>query len=99
MRYLNFDSQAGAEGETVLEAVASTAAAQHAAVLQEAQAVLDWAQQHFADTQGALEDGHDWHHELQVWQEPGGWHAVALTLVVSPRFAEGFWAAFGAAEP
>jgi hypothetical protein len=98
MRYLSFDLSDNAEGVMTLEALASTPAAQHAAVMAEVQAVLAWAWREFPHTHGAADDGMDWDHDLQVHEEAGGWHAVTLTLTASPRFAEAFFAAFGAGE-
>lgn len=98
MDYLTFDISEGADGVTTLEALASTSAEHHAAVLAEAGQVLDWARQRFPHTQGPVEDGMDWDHDLQVHVEDGGWHAVTLTLSGSPRFVEEFFAAFGAPQ-
>jgi hypothetical protein len=95
MNYLSFDLSDNAEGLTTLEAMASTPAAQHAAVMAEAQQVLDWAWRHFPHTHGAADDGMDWDHDLQVQVEEGQWHTVTLTLTASPRFVEAFFAAFG----
>lgn len=98
MFYLSFDISEGDDGVTTLEAMASTPAAQHAAVMAEVQQVLGWAWQHFPHTHGPIDDGQDWDHELQIQVEEGGWHAVNLTLTASPRFLEAFLAAFGVAE-
>ncbi len=94
MHYLSFDLSDDAQGVTTIEALASTDAATHPAVLAEVQQVLDWAWQHFGSTHGPVEDGMDWDHDLQVSIEPGGWHAVTLTLAASSAFAEAFVAAF-----
>ena len=95
MHYLTFDISEDADGVTTLEALAATAAAQHAAVLAEAQQVLDWAWRAFPRTHGAVADGMDWDHDLQVSIEGDGWHAVTLTLAGSPRFVQEFDAQFG----
>ena len=47
MHYLSFDLSDNDEGVTTLEALASTPAAQHAAVMAEVQQVLDWAWREF----------------------------------------------------
>ena len=94
MRYLSFDLSEDAEGVTTLEAMASTAADQHAAVLSEAQQVLDWAWRHYPHTHGPVDDGMDWDHDLQVHVEDGRWHVVTLTLAGSQRFVDEFLAAF-----
>ena len=94
-RYLTFDLSDGGDGVTTIEAMASTPAGPHAAVLTEVQQLLDWAWRHFPRTHGPVEDGMDWDHDLQVTVEPGEWHAVTLTLTGSPGFAADFIAAFG----
>ena len=94
MRYLAFDASDDADGVVTLEAMASTSAADHAAVMQEVREVLDWATAQFPHTQGPVDDGMDWHHDLQVSVEDGGWHTVTLTIGASPRFAEAFHIAF-----
>ncbi|HSI51331.1 MAG TPA: hypothetical protein VLA61_23950 [Ideonella sp.] len=94
LRYLGFDLSDNDEGVSTLEALASTSAVQHAAVLAEVQQVLDWAWQHFPHSHGPADDGGDWDEDLQVSVE-GQWHAVTLTLAVSARFAEAFLAVFG----
>jgi VCBS repeat-containing protein len=95
MHYLSFDLSDNDEGVSTVEALASTPAAQHAAVMAEVQGVLDWAWQHFPHTHGPADEGMDWDHDLQVSVEDGQWHAVTLTLSGSPRFVEAFLAAFG----
>ncbi len=93
--YLHFEASEGTDGSWTLEAFASTAAAQHPAVLAEVQRVLAWAGRQFPHSQGPVEDGMDWDHDLQVQLEDGRWHAVTLTLAASARFAESFLAACG----
>jgi len=56
--------------------------------------VLAWAAQHFPHSQGPLDDGNDWHHDLQLQVEEGAWHSVTLTLSGSDRFAAEFLQAF-----
>ncbi len=98
MNYLAFSPSENTDGVWTLEAFASTTAAQHAAVMAEVQQVLDWARLKFPHSNGPLDDGMDWDHDLQVHVEDGQWHAVTLTLAGSARFAEAFLAAFGEAE-
>ena len=95
MRYLSFDCSQDTDGVTTLESMASTPAHQHAAVIAEAQQVLDWAWRQFPDTHGTRDDGMDWDHDLQVTVEDGAWHAVTLTLTGSARFVEAFGLRFG----
>jgi hypothetical protein len=97
MHYLQFDLSDDADGVTTLEAVASTGPDRHAAVLAEAQQVLDWAWRQFPHSHGPVDAGHDWDHDLQLTTE-GGWQVVTLTLAASPRFADAFLAAFGTAD-
>ena len=95
MEFLQFDASDDDHGITTLDAMASTPADRHAAVLAEAAQVLAWARRQFPDGPGPIDEGHDWDHDLQVTVEDGGWHVVSLTLAASPRFAEAFLAAFG----
>ena len=96
-RYLTFDLSDGADGGdgiTTIEAMASTAAAQHAAVMAEVQLLLDWAWRQFPRSHGPVDEGMDWDHDLQVSVESGEWHAVTLTLTGTPPFTAAFIAAF-----
>ena len=95
MRYLTFELSEAGEGLTSLEAMASTSAAQHAAVMAEVQQVLDWAWHRFPDTHGPADEGKDWDHDLQVTREDGGWLVVTLTLTWSPGFVAEFLETFG----
>ena len=95
MHYLTFDLSDDTEGVATLDAMASTSAEQHPAVMAEVQQVLDWAWHRFPHTHGPVEDGMDWDHDLQVSVEEGGWHTVTLTLGASQRFVEEFVAVFG----
>lgn len=98
MRYLIFDFSDGDDGIATLEAMASTRENEHAAVLAEAQQVLDWAHAHFPGRHGPVEDGNAWDHELLVQQEEGGWLTVTLTLSASPEFLAAFLAVYGEVE-
>ena len=95
MHFLTFDLGEAGDGITTLEAMASTPAGQHAAVMAEVQQVLHWAWHHFPHSHGPADEGNDWDHDLQVTVEDGGWWAVTLALTGSPRFVAGFLAAFG----
>ena len=94
MRYLTFDFSADTDGLTTIEAMASTSPAEHAAVMVEVRQLLDWAWRRFPHTHGAVDDGADWDHDLQVTVEAGPWHAVTLTLTASAQFTEDFRAEF-----
>lgn len=95
MDYLIFSLVEGDDGVSTLEAMASTRAAEHAAVMEEVRQVLDWAWAHFPDRHGPIEEGMDWDHDLLMQEEEGFWHTVTLTLTGSPRFVEAFAAEFG----
>ena len=90
LRFLEVDVSDNDEGVVTIEALAATAAAQHAAVLAEAQQVLDWAWRAFPHTHGAADEGGEWDHDLQVGVEGDGWHAVTLTLTGTAEFARAF---------
>ena len=90
LRYLTVDVSDNDEGVVTIEALAATAAAQHAAALAEAQGVLDWAWRAFAHTHGPADDGGEWDHDLQVGTEGDGWHTVTLTLTGTAEFADAF---------
>ncbi|MBI5335855.1 MAG: hypothetical protein HZB72_14920 [Burkholderiales bacterium] len=92
--FLLFDRAETADGHAALEGLASTGPLQHAAAMAEVQQVLDWAHQAFPQGPGPLDEGHDWDHDLQVREEPGGWRTVTLTLAASAAFAQAFEAAF-----
>ena len=98
LQYLTVDVSDNDEGVVTIEALASTALAQHAAVLAEAQRVLDWAWRAFPHTHGPADEGGEWDHDLQVGAEGDGWHAVTLTLTGTPEFARAFEAVFGQAS-
>lgn len=95
MQFLSFEASDNADGVVTLEAMASTQAPHREAVMAEVRQVLDWARSAFPHTQGPAEDGMDWDQDLQVSEEPGGWHSVTLTLTASARFAEAFVERFG----
>jgi len=94
LRLLTLDVGDNDEGVVTIEALASTPAAQHAAALAEAHAILAWAWREFPHTHGPADDGGEWDHDLQAGDEGGGWHAVALTLTGTPEFARAFADAF-----
>jgi hypothetical protein len=95
MHYLNFEFAEVGDGVTALEAMASTQADRHAAVMAEVQQVMDWAWQTFGHAHGPVDEGHDWDHDLQVLVEDGCWHRVTLSLSASDRFVAAFVAVFG----
>ena len=90
MNYLGFDALEGGDGITTFEAMAASPPVEHPRVLAEAQAVLDWARNRFPRTQGPVEEGGDWDHDLQTVCEAGDWVTVTLSVTGSPSFAEAF---------
>ena len=95
MDFLTFDLAEVDDGVSSLEAMASTQAGQHVAVMAEVQQVMDWAWRRFPQSHGPIDDGSTWDHDLQVTIEDGGWHTVTLTLTGTARFVEDFVATFG----
>ena len=71
LRWLTLDTSDNDEGVVTIEALASTPAAQHAAALAEAQAMLAWAWRAFPHTHGPADEGGEWDHDLQVGAEGG----------------------------
>jgi hypothetical protein len=94
LRLLTLDISDNDEDVVTIEALASTPAARHPAVLSEAQSVLEWAWRAFPHTHGPADDGGEWYHDLQVGVDGDGWHAVTLTLTGTPEFARAFADAF-----
>ena len=94
LRWLTFDLSDNDEGVVTIEALAATSLAQHASVLAEAQAVLDWAWRAFPHTHAPADEGGEWDHDLQAGVDADGWHAVTLTLTGTPEFARAFRAMF-----
>jgi hypothetical protein len=98
LHLLTLDVSDNDEGVVTIEALASTPAAQHAAALAEARAVLGWAWRAFPHTHGPADEGGEWDHDLQAGVEGDGWHAVTLTLTGTPEFARAFADAFTDAQ-
>jgi hypothetical protein len=98
MDYLTFELEEVDDGVATLEAMASTRAEQHAAVMAEVQQVLDWAWRRFPHTHGPIDEGMEWDHDLQVSVQAQGWHTVTLTLTGTRRFVEAFGARFPGAD-
>lgn len=94
LQYLTLEVSDAGDDIVILEAMASTAAEHHPAVLAEVQQVLDWARQRFPHSHGPLDEGMAWDHDLQVQVEDGRWHTVTLTLTGRPHVAQAFFAAF-----
>jgi len=86
-----FDAQAAAEFGPEASSPAMLAQIQA-----EVQQVLAWAQTHFPDGPGPLDEGCSWCHDLQD-QRDGPWHTVSLSLSGTPAFGEAFAQAFAGA--
>jgi len=69
LNYLDFDYSEDADGVGTFDAMASVSPAQIPALHAEIGALLAWAHQHWPDACGALEDGGEWHYDLQGVQE------------------------------
>jgi hypothetical protein len=98
LRFLSFELSEDTDGVSTLDAEASTPGDQAPLVMAEVQQVLGWARQHFAHTEGPVDEGQDWDHVLHTSVEPGAdhdWHTVALTFSASPAFVAAFRQRFG----
>ncbi|KPF48444.1 hypothetical protein IP87_13935 [beta proteobacterium AAP121] len=94
LRYLTADTALTLDGDTVLEAAASTREAEHAAVRAEVARVLAWCHAQQPQGHGPRDEGGRWHHDLHTGTEPGGWHSVHLTITGDPGFIEALLQAF-----
>ena len=95
MHYLTFDLVELGEGCCAIEAMASTTVELDAAVIAEVEEILDWAWSKYPNSNGPVDEGMDWDHDLQVVSELGRWYTVTLTLTATRRFVEDFLAQFG----
>ena len=64
--YLDFDYSEDEEGTGTWDAMSSVKAERVTALANELALLLRWANQKFADRQGAAEDGFDWDYDLQA---------------------------------
>lgn len=98
LQFLLFDYSEGGDGTGLFEAMAAVLPAQAAAVEAEIAAVLAWAGAQFSEP-APLEDGGDWHAELQVGEEADGSGAprrvFSLSLAGSAAFCAAFETHFG----
>ncbi|WP_326537037.1 hypothetical protein [Pseudorhodoferax sp.] len=97
-QFLLFDYSEGADDTGLFEAMAAVLPAQAATVEAEIAAVLDWASGQFG-APAPVEDGGDWHAELQLAEEADGSGAArrvfSLSLAGSAAFCAAFAARFG----
>jgi hypothetical protein len=98
LQFLLFDHSEGGDDTGLFEAMAAVRPAQAAAVEAEIAAVLDWASAHFGAAV-PVEDGGDWHAELQRSEEADGSGAprqvFSLSLAGSAAFCAAFQSRFG----
>lgn len=98
LQFLLFDYSEGGDGTGLFEAMAAVLPAQADAVEAEIGAVLAWASAEFAEP-APLEDGGEWHAELQRSEEADGRgalrHVFSLSLAGSAAFCAAFERHFG----
>lgn len=76
--YLIFDYSEDDEGNATWDAMATLPAGKFAPLLEEVQHVLDWAQRHFAQARGPLDEGFLWDYDLSLRASSGQDMAVAV---------------------
>ena len=61
--------------------------------------MLAWAEAHFPDGPGPLDEGCSWCHDVQDERDgpDSAWHTVSLSLSGTPAFGEAFAQAFAGA--
>ncbi|KQP36240.1 hypothetical protein [Pseudorhodoferax sp. Leaf274] len=98
LQFLLFDQSEGGDGTGAFEAMAAVLPAQAGAVEAEIAAVLDWAGGHFG-VPAPLEDGGEWHAEVQCSEEADGSgtprRVFSLSLAGSAAFCAAFESRFG----
>jgi hypothetical protein len=80
MQYLTVELSDSSDNMATVEVLACTAAEHHGAALAEAQTLLQWMGRECPGSPGPVDDGHAWDHDLQITQDAGQWHTLALTL-------------------
>ncbi|MGC3986266.1 MAG: hypothetical protein QM777_16985 [Pseudorhodoferax sp.] len=97
-QFLLFDYSESGDGTGLFEAMAAVRPAQAAVVEAEIAAVLDWASAQFG-APAPVEDGGDWHAELQLGEEADGdgtpRRVFSLSLAGSAAFCAAFESRFG----
>lgn len=98
LQFLLFEPSEGGDGTGLFEAMAAVRPAQAGAVEAEIAAVLDWCHAQFG-APTPVEDGGDWHAELQLGEETDGSGAprrvFSLSLAGSAAFCAAFESRFG----
>ena len=106
LRCLSFDLSLDTDGVHTFDAQAAIAvgtdpakAATLAQVRAEVRQVLAWAEAHFPDGPGPLDEGCSWCHDVQDARDgpDSDWHTVSLSLSGTPAFGEAFAQAFAGA--
>ena len=69
LKYLDFDCSIEPDGSACFDALAAVAPAHLASLHAEVAEVLCWADHHFADQRGAIDDGGEWDFDLASHQE------------------------------
>ena len=87
MHHLTLDLSEDTDGLLTIEAMGSTSFEQHAAVLAEAQRLLQWAQRNYAHTQGPVEDGMDWDQRRPGLPRPSFSSSAIRATTPEPRAA------------
>lgn len=98
LQFLLFDYSEDGDGTGLFEALAAVRPAQAGAVEAEIATVLDWSSAQFG-APAPVEDGGDWHAELQLGEEADGSGAprrvFSLSLAGSAAFCAAFESRFG----
>jgi hypothetical protein len=98
LQFLLFDYSEDGDGTGLFEAMAAVLPAQATAVEAEIATVLDWASAQFGEP-APVEDGGDWHAELQRSDEGDGSGTLrqvfSLSLAGSAAFCAAFESRFG----
>lgn len=101
LQFLLFDHSEGADGTGLFEAMVAVLPDQVGAVEAEVAVVLHWCAAQFGEP-APVEDGGDWHAELQQAEEADGRghmrHVFSLSLAGSAAFCAAFEDHFGDAD-
>lgn len=88
LAYLVFDYSEDEHGIGNWDAMASVPSDRVSAVLAEIQAILDWAGEQFAATQGPIDEGADWDFDLQAQDDDGQALPIHLSTEQAPLRVE-----------
>jgi len=93
LRWLDFDHSEDTDGIGVFDAMASVELQHVDEVQAEIDGVLAWSEVNFAGRCAPIEEGGDWHYDLQLSDEPGDPPRRCFSLSISGTAP--FCAAFG----